>query len=117
MKKSVFLLSAISIIMVSSCMVEQHSVNTSVQPFQNGGRLFGESTKGMQKGVDYQSSGTLFVVGINTMNDAETNEMVSQLNAEKYTIQTKNSFLGGMLQYLSYGLITHKKTTVIKRSN
>lgn len=117
MKKSVFLLSAISIIMVSSCMVEQHSVNTSVQPFQNGGKLFGESTKGMRKGLDYQSSGTLFVLGINTMSQSETNEMVAQLDAEKYTIQTKNSFLGGILRYLSGGLITHKKTTVIKRSN
>lgn len=30
---------------ISSCSVQQFAVNTETQPFENGGKVFGEKTK------------------------------------------------------------------------
>lgn len=58
-------------------MVEQFSVNTKTESFQNGGRIFGETTKGL-KNQDYTRSTSLFVIGINVLSDYEINEMAKK---------------------------------------
>jgi hypothetical protein len=104
------------LISFSSCTVQQHAVNTSVEPFQNGGKLFGESTKGLKRNADYKVSTTLYVLGINLLSDKPTIEMVKELGAEKYTIQTKATVLGWVCMYATGGIINSTKTTVFKRS-
>lgn len=114
MKKIFYLV--LVVVAISSCTVQQHAVNTSVEPFQNGGRLFGESTKGLKRGTDYKVSTTLYVLGINLLSDKPTIEMVKDLGAEKYTIQTKATVLGWVCMYATGGIINSTKTTVFKRS-
>jgi hypothetical protein len=114
MNKIVYLV--LVVIAISSCTVQQHAVNTSVEPFQNGGRLFGESTKGLKRGADYKVSSTLYVLGINLLSDKPTIEMANELGAEKYTIQTKATVLGWVCMYATGGIINSTKTTVFKRS-
>jgi hypothetical protein len=117
MKKVYLPISALILVLgMASCMVQQHSINTNVQPFQNGGRLFGESTKGLAKNTDYKTSHTMYVIGINTLSDSETQEMAKDLGADKYTVETKTSFIGGLCSYLTGGLVSGSKTTVFKRA-
>lgn len=114
MKKLLFVFG--SLIMLQSCMVEQFSVNSKTESFQNGGRIFGESTKGMKKNQDYARSGTLFIVGINVMSDYEPGEMAKKIGAEHYTIETKRSLIDNLCRYLTGGLVDGKKVTVFKRA-
>jgi hypothetical protein len=103
-------------IMLQSCMVEQFSVNSKTEAFQNGGRIFGESTKGMKKNEDYTRSSTLFIVGINVMSDYEVSEMAKKIGAEHYTIETKRDILGNLCRYLTGGLVDGRRVTVFKRA-
>ena len=56
------------------------------------------------------------VLGINLLSDKPTIEMVKDLGAEKYTIQTKATVLGWVCMYATGGIINSTKTTVFKRS-
>jgi hypothetical protein len=104
------------LISLQSCMVQQFSVNTKTESFQNGGRLFGESTKELKKNEDYTRSHTLFVIGINAMSDYEINEMAKKIGAEHYTIETKRYLVGNLCRYFTGGLIDARRVTVFKRA-
>ena len=101
---------------LQSCMVEQFSVNTKTESFQNGGKIFGESTKDLKKNVDYTRSHTLVVIGINVMSDFEINEMEKKIGAEHYTIETKRYLIGNLCKYFTGGLVDGRRVTVFKRS-
>lgn len=114
MKKLLFGLGVL--MMLQSCMVEQFSVNTKTESFQNGGRLFGESTKGLKKNEDYTRSHTLFVIGINAISDYEINEMAKKIGAEHYTIETKRYLIGNLCRYFTVGLVDGRRVTIFKRA-
>jgi hypothetical protein len=115
MKKTYLLFALLLFFTVTSCMVQQHSINTKVVPFENGGRLFGESTKGLRKGTDYVTGASLYFIGINAASD-DTHELISKLGADKYTIETRYYLIGNICYYFTGGLVRGTKTTVFKRS-
>ncbi len=102
-------------LVLQSCMVEQFSVNTTTESFQNGGKLFGESTKGLKNNVDYTKSTTIFVLGVNIESDYEINEMAKKIGAEHYTIETKRYLIGNLCRYFTGSLVDAKRVTVFKR--
>jgi hypothetical protein len=69
----------------------------------------------MKIGKDYMISHSLYVLGAQVMSDFETKEMVEKLEADKYTIQTKNSFIGSLCLYMTGGIVSGTKTTIYKR--
>jgi hypothetical protein len=70
---------AISVLfLMFSCTVEQFQVNIKTESFENGGRIFGESIKGLKKNQDFTRSHTLFVIGINLISNYEINEMAKK---------------------------------------
>jgi hypothetical protein len=114
--KKIYLLGTLGFaLLINSCMVQQHSINTKVVPFENGGRLFGESTKGLRKGTDYVTGASLYFIGINAASD-DTHELISKLGADKYTIETRYYLIGNICYYFTGGLVRGTKTTVFKRS-
>jgi len=113
--KKLFVAISVSFLMFS-CAVEQFQVNTKIESFENGGRIFGESTKGLKKNEDYTRSSTLFVIGINVISDYEINEMAKKIGAEHYTIETKRYLIGNLCRYFTVGLVDGKRVTVIKRA-
>lgn len=100
---------------LQSCMVEQFSINSKYESFENGGRVFGESKKGLKKNKDYARSSTLFVLGINLLSDYEINEMAKKIGAEHYTIETKRYLIGNLCRYFTFGVIDARRVTVFKR--
>lgn len=101
---------------IQSCGVQQFPINTKVEPFQNGGKVFGEKTKDLKPGEDYTKSGTLFVIGVNVISDYKTNEMAKKINAEHYTIETKSNLLSLFCNYFTGGIVDYKVVKVIKRA-
>jgi hypothetical protein len=109
--KKLILASTVSLsLLISSCGVQQYAVNTEVQPFQNGGKVFGEKTNGKT----IKKSGDLFVLGINVIN-CNTLQMAKEIDAKNYTIETKSNFLSLVLLGITGGLIDYKVVKVIKR--
>lgn len=100
------------IALTSSCAVQQFPVNTIAKPFEYGGRVFGEKTKGKEciKGYDF------FVVDIN-LSKTNTKALADKINASSYTIETKRSFLAQLLYYVTYGFVDYKTVKVIKRAS
>ncbi len=96
--------------MLSSCAVQQISVNSEVQPFQNGGKVFGEKTKGKT----INKSGDLFILGINVMN-CNTQKMAKEIDANHYTVETKQNIVSYAISMFTNGLIDYKVVKVIKR--
>jgi IS605 OrfB family transposase len=127
--KKLFVAISVSFLMFS-CAVEQFQVNTKTESFENGGRVFGESTKGLKKNQDFTRSHTLFVIGINVISDYEVNEM-----AKKKARKMKNKiydkigrkvkdFQWKVANYLTdnfscilFGNFSTKKTGEIKAGN
>jgi hypothetical protein len=92
---------------ISSCSVQQFAVNTETQPFENGGKVFGEKTKELT----FKKTSDLHVLGIN-IKESNVKALVGELDAKKYTIETKSSL---WLRILSLGMVDHKTVKVIKR--
>ena len=115
MKKLLLMFSTATIL--TSCAVEQFPVNTKTESFENGGRIFGESKKGMKKNQDYAKTHTLFIIGINVLSDSEVDEMVKKIGAEHYTIETKRYLIGNLCRYFTGGLVDGKRVTVFKRAD
>lgn len=106
MKKTV---SAICFLgLLASCSVQQFAVNTEVESFENGGRIFGEKTKDLK----FKRDGDLHVLGINAK-ASNINSMVEELNTDSYTIETK-SFLA--LRLASLGMLDYRVVKVIDRT-
>ncbi|WP_157433301.1 hypothetical protein [Adhaeribacter aquaticus] len=97
------------ILAFSSCSVQQFAVNTMVQPFENGGKIFGEKTQGKE----FAKSGDLHILGFN-IQASNTNELVQSLNANSYTIESKSNLY---LYLLTGGIVDYKIVKVIKRTN
>jgi hypothetical protein len=115
--KKIFGLAVVSMAMfLSSCQVQQFSVNSETAPFENGGRVFGESKSGLKKGQDYVTSGTLYIFGINVLEDSSTDKMAQKIGAEHYTIETKKNVLSYLDAFLTGGIVGYSKTTVFKRT-
>lgn len=101
------LLGVLVLISISSCSVQQFAVNTEIKPFENGGKVFGEKTKVLS----FKKTSDLHLLGIN-IKESNIELLVSELDAEKYTIETKSSLL---LRILSLGILDYKTVKVIKR--
>jgi len=114
--KKVVLVGAVALTLLNSCAVQQFQVNTQTKDFENGGRVFGEKTSKFEKNKDYAKSGTMFILGINAMSDATTLEMAKKINADKYTIETKNNFLSLLVAGFTSNLVQYKVVKVIKRN-
>jgi hypothetical protein len=115
--KKIFGLAVVSMaLFLSSCQVQQFSVNSELGPFENGGRILGESKAGMKRGEDYVISGTLYILGINILEDAPTDKMAQRIGAEHYTIETKRNVLSYSVAFFTGGLVGYSKTTVFKRT-
>jgi hypothetical protein len=114
--KKIYLLGTLAFgLLINSCTVQQHCVNTKIVPFENGGRFFGEKTNGLRKGTDYVTGASLFFIGINAASD-DTHELITKLGADKYTIETRGYLIGNLCWYFTGGLVKGTKTTVFKRS-
>ena len=107
MKTKKLVVGVIVAAIATSCSVQQFGVNTKTQPFENGGKFFGEKTKGL----DFKKSGDLHVVGIN-VKESNVEDLVTQLDAKKYTIETKSNL---WLQLITTGILDYKVVKVIKR--
>lgn len=101
------LLGVLVSISITSCSVQQFAVNTETQPFENGGKVFGEKTKALT----FKKSSDLHLLGINVQK-SNVKALARELDAEKYTIETKSSL---WLKILSLGIVDHKTVKVIKR--
>lgn len=116
--KKFFGLAVVSLaLFLSSCQVQQFPVNTEIKPFENGGRILGESKSGLKKGQDYQCYGNVYVLGINILNNTPTEELAKSLGAESYTIETKQNVLSITLRLFTSGFLSYTKTTVFKRTH
>ncbi len=96
-------------LMITSCSVQQFAVNTEVKPFQNGGKVVGERTKGKE----FRKTGDLILLGFN-IKKSDSKKMVDELNATSYTIETKSNVY---IYLLTFGILDYKIVKVIKRSN
>jgi hypothetical protein len=115
--KKIFGLAVVAMAMfLSSCQVQQFSVNSETAPFENGGRVLGESKSGLKNGQDYVTSGTLYILGINILEDSPTDKMAQKIGAERYTIETKRNVLSYSVAVFTGGLVGYSKTTVFKRT-
>lgn len=94
---------------LASCSVQQFAVNTTVQPFEKGGKLIGEKTQGK----NIVKSGDLHVLGFNLIN-SDTQKMAEALNATSYTIETKSNLI---LDILTCGMVDYKVVKLIRREN
>ena len=92
---------------ISSCSVQQFAVNTETKPFENGGKVFGEKTRELT----FKKTSDLHLLGIN-VKESNVEALVTDLDAEKYTIETKSSL---WLRILSLGMVDHKTVKVIER--
>jgi len=101
------LLGMLICVSLASCSVQQFAVNTETQPFENGGKVFGEKTKELT----FKKISDLHLLGIN-VKESNVEALVEQLDAEKYTIETKSSL---WLRILSLGIVDLKTVKVIKR--
>lgn len=96
------------LVMFTSCSVQQFAVNTDVESFENGGRVFGEKTKGK----NFKKDGDIHVLGIN-VKESKVPKMVTELNTDSYTLETK-SFL--LIRLISLGMVDYKVVKVIDRA-
>ena len=92
----------------SSCAVQQFNVNTD--HVSSNYEVFGESTSSKQ----VVKRGELFIFGIN-LTKHDTREMASQMNANSYTVETKNNFLSYVIPIFTGGILGYKSLKVIKR--
>lgn len=107
MIKKNLVLAMLVAISITSCSVQQFGVNTEIQPFENGGKVFGEKTKELT----FKKTSDLHVLGIN-VKESNVEAIVEEMDAEKYTIESKSSL---WLQILSLGMVDYKTVKVIKR--
>lgn len=114
MKRLVIGLLAIG--MISSCSVQQFAVNTKTEPFQNGGKVWGERVE--KRGPngwksEFKKDKDIHVIGIN-VRKSDVKAMAEALNATHYTIETKSNLI---VQLLTCGLVDYKVVKVIKRDH
>lgn len=97
---------------ISSCGVQQFAVNTTVEPFSSGGRVFGEITQGSE----FKKRRDFFIIGI-SINSSDTKKMAESLKATSYTIETKTNLFTALTYVFTFGIINYQVVKVIKRPN
>lgn len=101
---------------MSSCSVQQFAVNTGNEPFQNGGKVWGERVEKCGEDgwkAEFKKDKDIHLVGIN-VRKSNVGAMVDDLNATHYTIETKSNLI---IQFLTFGMLDYKIVKVIKRDN
>jgi hypothetical protein len=93
------------VLSLPSCSVQQFVVNTGTKPFENGGKAFGEKTRGRQFTKDYD----LHIFGINVRN-SDTEKMAGQLGTDAYTIESKSNV---WVEIITLGIVDYKIVKVI----
>lgn len=110
------IVTALFMVLLSACSVQQFPVNTKTKPFQNGGRVWGErmQKRGKQPWkLAHKKSSDILIMGLNVKR-SDTPKMVEELNATSYTIETKSNLI---VCILTNGLVDYKVVKVIKRDN
>jgi hypothetical protein len=92
---------------LASCSVQQFAVNTKTEPFENGGKIFGEKTKDL----NFKKSGDIHLFGVN-LKESNVDELVKEMEVDKYTIETKSNLL---LRLISMGVFDYRTVKVIER--
>jgi hypothetical protein len=103
-------------ILTASCSVQQFAINTSIKPFEKGGKVWGERTQKHGKNgwkAIFKKDNDLHLLGIN-IKTSNVEKMVKDLNASSYTIETKSNLI---VQILTFGIVDYKIVKVIKREN
>lgn len=95
---------------LSNCSVQQVNVNTNIEPFSHGGRVFGEKTGGKQ----ISKSRTIHIIGINA-HAPNIEAMRQELNATSYTVETRHNFASLIITIFTVGIVSHHVVKVIKR--
>lgn len=108
--KTILLLT--TLFFLSSCGVQQFAVNTTVEPFSNGGRVFGEMTQGSE----FKKRRDFFIIGI-AVNSSDTKKMAESLKATSYTIETKANLFTALTYVFTFGIVNYQIVKVIKRAN
>lgn len=106
----------ITTIFISSCSVQQFSVNTKVKPFENGGKVWGERTKKCGDGgweLATAKDKDILILGIN-VKKSNADKLVKDLQASSYTIETKSNLI---VRCITFGMVDYKVVTVIKRTH
>lgn len=112
MKKVVTCL--LAIISLTSCSVQQFAVNTEIEPFEKGGRVWGEKVEKCGKNAyksEFRKGGDIHLLGIN-VKQSNVKVMVDELEASSYTIEVKSNLI---LHLLTFGILEYKVVKVIKR--
>jgi len=109
MKKRNLLTVAIITLFIISCSVQHFPVNTTVQPFENGGCLTGEKIAGKKvaKGKD------IHILGIN-VRSSNSKKMADSLKLNAYTIETKSNL---WVNLLTFGMVDVKVVSLIVRDH
>ena len=108
------LLGLILTLFCASCSVQQFAVNTVTEPFENGGELWGEKTEYCGENpwkLPTSTGKDIHVLGIN-IQKSDTKKMITELDAQHYTIETKSNLI---IALLTAGLVDYKIVKVIKR--
>ncbi len=103
-------------LLATSCSVQQFAVNTQHKPFEKGGKWWGERTEKCGEGgwrSEFVKDSDIHIIGIN-IKKSNTAEMVNELQASSYTIETKSNLIA---QFLTFGIVDYKIVKVIKRDN
>jgi len=101
---------------MSSCSVQQFAINTKNEPFQNGGKVWGERVEKCGENgwkSEFIKDKDIHLIGIN-IRKSNVDAMVRELNAIHYTIETKSNLI---IQFLTFGIVDYKIVKVIKRDN
>ncbi|MBW0176605.1 hypothetical protein [Sediminibacterium sp.] len=109
MKKRQLLTAAIMSLFIVSCSVQHFPVNTTVQPFENGGCLTGEKIEGKKVAKEKD----IHVLGIN-VRSSNSKKMADSLKLNSYTIETKSNL---WVNLLTFGIVDVKVVTLIARDH
>jgi hypothetical protein len=114
MKKLV--IGLLATVIMSSCSVQQFAVNTKTEPFQNGGKVWGERVEKCGENgwtSEFRKDKDIHLIGINIRN-SNVAAMVEELKASNYTIETKSNLI---IYFVTFGIVNCKIVKVIKRDN
>jgi len=106
----------LAVLLLTCCSVQQFSVNTKTQPFENGAGMWGERTQKCGAGgwkLELRKDEDFHLLGIN-VKKSNVKKMVEELNATSYTIETKSNLI---IYFITFGIADYKVVRVIKRLN
>lgn len=99
---------------MSSWSVQQFAVNTQTEPFQNGGKIWGERVEKCGKNgwtSEFRKDKDIHLIRIN-IRKSNVAAMVEELKVSNYTIETKSNLI---ISFITFGIVDYKIVKVIKR--